>query len=114
MVSFEDAIDDWCDICELESEKWTPALGNPLEGEQSVFKRLLDRAEVRQSNGRGIEYFKKTLRPHFVKRSSTVFFYRLIRFMKNNRGNADLMKWMTRIQTDGKNMKNHGCIYGQK
>ena len=31
--AFEDAIDDWCDITELESEKWGPALRNRLEGE---------------------------------------------------------------------------------
>ena len=93
--AFEDAIDDWCDITELESEKWGPALRNRLEGEASVFKRLLDRDELRQPNGRGVEYFKRTLRPHFVKGAQTVFLYRFMRFMKNNRGNGDLMKWMT-------------------
>ena len=45
--AFEDAIDDWCDITELEAEKWGP-------GEASVFKRLLDREELRQPNGRGV------------------------------------------------------------
>ena len=91
--AFEDAIDDWCDITELEAEKWGPALRNRLEGEASVFKRLLDREELRQPNGRGVEYFKRTLKPHF---------YIFMRFMKNNRGNGDLMKWMTRFQIDGR------------
>ena len=58
LFAFEDAIDDWCDITELESEKWGPALRNRLEGEASVFKRLLDREELRQPNGRGVECFK--------------------------------------------------------
>ena len=40
--AFEDAIDDWCDITELESEKWGPALRNRLEGEAAVYKRLLE------------------------------------------------------------------------
>ena len=62
-----------CDITEVESEKWGPALRNRLEGEASVFKRLLDREELRQQNGRGVEYFKRTLRPHFVKGAQTVF-----------------------------------------
>ena len=31
--AFEDAIDDWCDITELEPEKRGPALRNRLEGE---------------------------------------------------------------------------------
>ena len=103
--AFEDAIDDWCDIAELESEKWGPALRNRLEGEASVFKRLLDREELRQPNGRGVEYFKRTLRPHFVKGAQTVFLYRFMRFTKNNRGNGDLMKWMARFQIDGRRLE---------
>ena len=103
--AFEDAIDDWCDITELEAEKWGPALRNRLEGEASVYKRLLDREQLREPNGRGVEYFKRTLRPHFVKGAQTVFLYRFMRFMKNNRGNAELMKWMTRFQIDGRRLE---------
>ena len=69
--AFEDAIDDWCDITELESERWGPALRNRLEGEASVYKRLLDRDELRQPNGRGVDYFKRTLRPHFANSQQT-------------------------------------------
>ena len=97
-------IDDWCDITELEQEKWGPALRNRLEGEAFVYKRLLDRDGLRQPNGRGVENFKRTLRPHFVKGAQTVFLYRFMNFMKNNRGNGDLMKWMTRFQTDGRRL----------
>ena len=103
--AFEDAIDDWCDITELEAEKWGPALRNRLEGEASVYKRLLDREQLREPNGRGVEYFKRTLRPHFVKGAQTVFLYRFMRFMENNRGNAELMKWMTRFQIDGRRLE---------
>ena len=103
--AFEDAIDDWCDITELESEKWGPALRNRLEGEASVYKRLLDRDELRQPHGRGVDYLKRTLRPHFVKGAQTVFIYRFMKFMKNNRGNGDLMKWMTRFQIDGRRLE---------
>ena len=103
--AFEDAIDDWCDITELESEKWGPALRNRLESGASVFKRLLDREELRQPNGRGVEHFKRTLRPHFVKGAQTVFLFRFMRFMKNNRGNGDSMTWMTRFQIDGRRLE---------
>ena len=48
--AFKESIDDWCDTTELESEKWGPGIGNRLEGEASVFKRLLDRDELRQPN----------------------------------------------------------------
>ena len=103
--AFEDAIDDWCDITELETEKWGPAFRNRLEGEASVYKRLVDRDELRQPNGRGVDYFKRMLRPHFVRGAQTVFLYRFMRFMKNNRGNGDLMKWMTRFQIDGRRLE---------
>ena len=102
--AFEDAIDDWCDITELESEELGPALRNRLEGEAAVYKRLLDRDDLRQPNARGVDYFKRTLTPHFVKGAQTVFLYRFMKFMKNNRGNGDLMKWMTRFQTDGRRL----------
>ena len=38
--AFEDAIDDWCDITELEPGKRGPALGNRLEGEAQQYKRV--------------------------------------------------------------------------
>ena len=60
-----------------------------------VFKRLLDREELRQTNGENTE-------THFVKGAQAVFPYRIMRFMKNNRGDGDLMKWMTRFQIDGR------------
>ena len=45
--AFEDAIDDWCDITELEPEKRGPALRNRLEGDAQQYKRLLDRELLR-------------------------------------------------------------------
>ena len=40
-----------------------------------------------------------------MKGAQTVFLYRFMRFMKNNRGNGDLMKWMTRFQIDGRRLE---------
>ena len=48
--AFEDAIDDWCDITELEAEKRCPALRNRLEGDAAQYKRLLDRERLRDPN----------------------------------------------------------------
>ena len=39
-----------------------------------------------------------------MKGAQTVFLYRVMNFMENNRGNGDLMKWMTRFQTDGRRL----------
>ena len=98
--AFEDAIDDWCDITELEPEKRGPALRNRLEGDAQQYKRLLDRDMLRDPH-EGVHYFKRFLRPHFIKGAQNVFLYRFMQFMKFNRGTMDLQKWMTRFQLTG-------------
>ena len=98
--AFEDAIDDWCDITELEPEKRGPALRNRLEGDAQQYKRLLDREMLRDPQ-EGVNYFKRFLRPHFIKGAQNVFLYRFMQFMKFNRGTMDLQKWMTRFQLTG-------------
>ena len=98
--AFEDAIDDWCDITELEPEKRGPALRNRLEGDAQQYKRLLDRDMLRDPH-EGVNYFKRFLRPHFIKGAQNVFLYRFMQFMKYNRGTMDLQKWMTRFQLTG-------------
>ena len=95
--AFEDAIDDWCDITELEAERRGPALRNRLEGDAAQYKRLLDR-ELLKDPVEGVNYFKRFLRPHFIKGAQTVFLYRFMQFMKHNRGTMDLQRWMTRFQ----------------
>ena len=40
--AFEDAIDDWCDITELEAEKWGPALRNRQARHQSTRDCLIE------------------------------------------------------------------------
>ena len=96
-LAFEDAIDDWCDITELEPEKRGPALRNRLEGDASQYKRLLDRELLRDPN-EGVNYFKRFLHPHFIKGAQTVFLHRFMQFMKHKRGTMDLQRWMTRFQ----------------
>ena len=64
---------------------------------QAQYKRLLDREMLRDPN-EGVNYFKRFLRPHFIKGAQTVFLYRFMQFMKHNRGTMDLQRWMTRFQ----------------
>ena len=40
-----------------------------------------------------------------MKGAQTVFLYRFMRFMKNNRGNGDLMKRTTKFQIDGRRLE---------
>ena len=66
------AIDDWCDITELDADKRGPALRNRLEGEAAIHKRLLDRDRLKDPTN-GVKYFKSFLRPLFVEGSSERF-----------------------------------------
>lgn len=98
--AFEDAIDDWCDITELEEENRGPALRNRLEGEAAVYKQVLDRDMLRDPQD-GVNYFKRTLRRHYIKGSQNVFLYRFMQFMKYSRGTQDLQTWIAKFQITG-------------
>ena len=95
--AYEDAIDDWCDITELEGAKQGPALRNRLEGEAAIHKRLLDRDRLKDPNN-GVKYFKSFLRLLFVKGAANVFLYRFQQFMNLHRGSGDMLRWITRFQ----------------
>ena len=73
---------------------------NRLEGEAAVYKRVLDRDALKANDppGAGVDYFKRVLRPYFVKGATNVFLHRFLQFVRFNRGSADMMKWMTRFQ----------------
>ena len=94
--AYEEAIDDWCDVTELEPEKRGPALRNRLEGEAAVYKPLLDRDQLRDAQ-HGVRYFKTALRPHFVKSSQSVFLWRFFQLFKAHRGAQDMLRWIGRL-----------------
>ena len=82
----------------VTSQNWRrgPALRNRLEGDAAQYKRLLDRDLLRDPT-EGVNNFKRFLRPHFIKGAQTVFLYRFMQFMKQNRGTMDLQRWMARF-----------------
>ena len=102
--AYEDAIDDWCDITELDGDKRGPALRNRLEGEAGIHKRLLDRDRLKDPNN-GVKYFKSFLRPLFVKGAANVFLHRFQQFMNLHRGNGDMLRWITRFQLSAQRMQ---------
>ena len=90
--AFEDAIDDWCDITELEPEKRGPALRNRLEGEAQQYKRLLDREMLRDPND-GVNYFKKILATPFHQRCPRCVlkpFHAVHEVQKRNHGSSKM------------------------
>ena len=60
-------------------------------------QRLLDR-ELLKDPVEGLNYFKRFLRPHFIKGAQTVFLFRFMQILKHNRGTMDLQRWMTRFE----------------
>ena len=79
--SYEEAVDDWIDITTLDPPKRGPSLKNMLKKDASVYKPLLDRDKLKNPDT-GVEYFKATLRPHFIKGAQSVFLWRLYPFLR--------------------------------
>ena len=105
----EEASDGWCDITELDPTKRGPALKSRLEGEAAIYKPMLDRDQLVNPDS-GVEYVKRTLRPHFVKGAKNVFLYRLFAIFKKSRGQQDLLRWMGKYQVIIQNCSRPGWI----
>ena len=105
--TYERLIDDWCDITELDDNKKGPALRNRLEGEAAVYATLLDRDRLKDHDG--VQYFKSTLREHFVKGREVVFLWRFLQLFKMNRGNRDFIGWLGRLQVHLKHVHHMEC-----
>jgi len=108
--AYEEGIDDWVDVTELDAEKRGPALRNRLEGEAAVYKALLDRDLLRDPQT-GVAYFKHELRPHFVKGTQTVFLWRFFQLFKSYRGQQGMLRWIGR-QTTARSMDGLVCSIG--
>ncbi len=94
--AYEEAIDNWCDITELEESKRGPALRNRLVGDAAIYQQYLDRESLKDPVN-GVAYLKRTLRPFFVKGAASVFLWRFMRLFRFNRGHHDILTWITRL-----------------
>ena len=78
--AFEEAIDDWCDITELEPEKRGPALRNRLEGDAAQYNWLSDRDLLRDPCKRRSELFQKICATPFHQGSPDSVLVSLVSF----------------------------------
>jgi hypothetical protein len=96
--AYEEAVEDWLDVTELDAEKRGPALRNRLEGAAAIYKPLLDRDALKrattQEPNAGVKYFLKEMRPKFIKGSQSVFLWRFFAFFKAHRGHHDFHTWL--------------------
>ena len=73
--AYEESIDDWLDITTLSPEKHGPSLKNRLYGDAAIYKPLLDRIALNDPT-EGVNYFKSTMRQHFVKGNQCILLWR--------------------------------------
>ena len=99
---YEELIDDWLDLTQLEAGKRGPALKNRLVGDAAMYKGLLDRETLRSE---GVKYFKNTLRPHFIKGALSVFLWRFFQFIRARRENIEMVKWIGKFSLLLKRLK---------
>ena len=69
---YEELIDEWCDLTTIEASKRGPNLKSRLFGEAQYLKALLEGARLKDEDT-GVQYFKDTLRPNFIKNKEHVF-----------------------------------------
>ncbi len=69
---YEELIDEWCDLTTIEASKRGPNLKSLLFGEAQFLKALLEGGRLKDEET-GVQYFKDTLRPNFIKNKEHVF-----------------------------------------
>ena len=104
---YEELIDDWLDLTVLEAEKRGPALKNRLVGDAEMYKGLPHRESLRAANG--VKYLRDTLRPHFIKRTQSVFLWRFYQFIRSRRENIEMVKWI--MSTTSEQVTTHERLF---
>ena len=69
---YEERVDEWCDVTLCAPDKRGPMLRSRLCGLAETYKQLLDPAQLKDEDN-GVNYFKNTLRKHFLKGSDHTF-----------------------------------------
>ena len=95
-LAFQKAIDDWCDIPELDDENRGPALRNRVEGDAAIYKGILDRDLLKAK--RMVLRISVDLETFLCEESVNFVLCRFQHFVNLRRASSDLMKWMSRFQ----------------
>lgn len=101
--AYEQAIEEWLDVTELDEKKVGPALRSRLTNRAAIYKQFLDRERLKKSDG--VQYFKNTLRPYFIKGAESIFLWRFLKFFQQKRHGSDFLGWITNFQLSVKRLK---------
>ena len=91
---YEQLVDDWVALTTIEPARQGPSLKTRLSRIAEKYKELLDNERLRDPD-QGVEYFKRFLRPYFVKGVQHVYLYRFLHLFKTWRGSKDYVTWIT-------------------
>ena len=88
-------IEDWLEPTVLEETKRRPALKNRLVGDAEMYKGLLNRESLTETDG--VQHFRNTLRLHFLKGAHVVFLWSFYQFNRARTRSLDMVKWIDRF-----------------
>ena len=101
---YEQLVDDWVALTTIEPARQGPSLKTRLTGLAEKYKELLDNNRLKDPE-QGVEYFKKFLRPYFVKGVQHVYIYRFLQLFKTWRGQKGYVTWITDFEIMLKKVK---------
>ena len=88
---------DWSIVADVDKKKQGTLLKLSLTRENEVYREYLSDGKL-QSEG-GVDYFLKTLKPHFVRGDVQVFMYRFLLLNGCRRGpQGDFRDWLVRLR----------------
>ena len=101
---YEQLVEDWVALTTIEPARQGPSLKTRLTGLAEKYKELLDNNRLKDPE-QGVEYFKRFLRPYFVKGVQHVYLYRFLQLFKTWRGAKDFVSWITDFEIMLKKVK---------
>ena len=101
---YEQWVEDWVALTTIEPARQGPSLKTRLTGLAEKYKELLDNNRLKDPE-QGVEYFKRFLRPYFVKGVQHVYLYRFLQLFKTWRGSKDYVTWITDFEIMLKKVK---------
>ena len=101
--TFEEQVEEWLLITNLDKEFRGPALMTRMDGTKPMlYKRDLDHEQLQGKHdpsdvNAGVKYFLKYYRPKYLKNVQNIFMYRFMRLLKYNRDGQDTHPFPRRV-----------------
>ena len=94
---YEELVDDWVTFTTIEASQRGPLLKSSLTGDARMYKAVLQN-DLLQDPEEGVNYFKNTLKKFFLKGSTSVYLYRLLRFFNHRMQNTEFLTFTSKFE----------------